>query len=93
MDVLRYAKNYILACAINTNEIEIWNTSTKTKETTLSGHGGKIEDMDVLNDVLASVSHDLKVKLWNLTSLTFIRDLDYHTGHIKAVVFVNSEYL
>ena len=91
LEVLKYTKNNLLACAINTNIIEIWRFNDSSLQATLSGHSAKIQDLDYFDNILVSVSDDSRVKLWNMTNFTLINDLSGHTGKVKAVVFVNSK--
>ena len=39
----------------------------------------------IQSDLLASGSNDHKVKLWNLTTYTFIADLTWHTDCVNAI--------
>ena len=39
----------------------------------------------IQSDLLASGSDDNKVKLWNLTTYSFIADLTWHTDCVNAI--------
>ena len=66
--------------------IELWDTGTRRKVTTLSGHGGAVESMAFsLDGVLASASWDRTVRLWDLSEWTEPRlwTLDIVSGDLQ----------
>ncbi|OGM43807.1 Pfs domain protein [Aspergillus bombycis] len=78
----------MLACVVG-KEITLWNTTTCTMHSTLSGHRQRINIMAFSPDgaVVASGSSDRTVRLWQTGTGTMIKILAGHSKPVNAVAF------
>ncbi len=81
--------------AIDSNDIELWDTSTNKLLYTLTGHTERVLALSISpnGQFLASGSADKTVKIWRLSDGKMVFDLKRHKQEVYAVAFGPSNKL
>jgi WD40 repeat protein len=85
----------LLASSSNDQTVRLWNLTSSTCKTVLTGHGLKVFGLKhITSSILASGSVDKTIKVWNTATGQLIRTLTSHTGYIyQSVDLLNSQTL
>ncbi|KAL6454096.1 WDR5 WD repeat-containing protein 5 [Candida maltosa Xu316] len=80
-----------LAISSSNGKIYIYDLSTATLITTLTGHTKGVSDIvysPINSNILASCSDDLTIRLWNIKANKCIKIFKKHTYHITTLKFI-----
>ncbi len=82
-----------MASGLGNYKINIYNINNGSLISTLSGHTGLIEDLEMINNgnLLASSSDDSNVFIWNLTTNTRKFILSGHSSYVYGLKLVSND--
>lgn len=83
--------NYLVVGGLASGSIIFWDISTGENMLTLSGHPNAVMALKLISDqILASASRDMTIKLWNLTTGTNYLNLVGHSGAVMSLEYLSS---
>ncbi|KAI5478222.1 F-box and WD-40 domain protein 1/11 [Pseudohyphozyma bogoriensis] len=81
---LCFNDKWIVSCSKDTT-VKVWNRNTGELHRTLSGHGGPVNAVQLLNDKVISASGDSLMKMWDVNTGEVVR---VFTGHERGLACV-----